>query len=305
MESQSPKQHTNRGWAYLQVALSIMAIAILVATIALSPKQLMSTVTSISEVALPSPTPTLSATPTQATPIPESSTSPAQSPQPIDRGLKIPILMYHYIRDFHSDSDKVGTNLSVSPAVFAQQLAAIKAAGYTSTTFNEVMSGNAPKKPIIITFDDGYNDAYSTALPILQSQEMRGVFYIVSGFLNTTHYITTDQMKALDVAGMEIGSHTVDHKNLAGMDRSAQEKELRDSKTSLESLIGKAVTAFCYPSGKYNTDTTELAKSVGYTTATTTKSGIATGGQFLDIPYELVRVRITNNTDILKALKEQ
>lgn len=243
---------------------------------------------------------------------PESSPSPTPSPTPDHSGKilpitadqKIPILMYHYIRNHTDQTDKVGAGLSVSPAIFAKQLADLKAAGYTTITFKD-LAKPLPAKPIILTFDDGYDDAYTEALPALQKEGMTGVFYIVSDFLNRPQYTTTDQVKVLDAAGMEIGSHTINHKDLAKMGENDQEKQLTTSKAALENLLGKSVTSFCYPAGKYNAITVTLAKKAGYTTSTTTKPGIATGQDFMNSPHELKRIRVTESTDLLKALGEK
>lgn len=228
----------------------------------------------------------------------------AYQPKPLTAETKIPILMYHYIRDYTNSNDQLGINLSVSPTTFEQQLEVIKQAGYTPITFRD-LTADLPAKPIILTFDDGYADAYTAALPILKETHTTGVFYIVSGFLNKDQYLTDAQVKELDAAGMEIGAHTVDHHDLSAMNAAAQQRELQESKTTLEQLLGKAVTAFCYPAGKYNDTTVQLAKTIGYTTATTTKPGIATGGDVQHKPYDLVRIRVTGTTDILKALGEK
>jgi peptidoglycan/xylan/chitin deacetylase (PgdA/CDA1 family) len=229
-------------------------------------------------------------------------TSYAQTPLALE--TSVPILMYHYIRDFTDTTDQLGMNLSVSPATFTAQLKAIKQAGYTPITFKD-LGKDLPAKPIILTFDDGYADAYSAAFPILKEQRATAVFYIVSGLMNKDRYVTDGQVKEMDTAGMEIGGHTVSHRNLSAMSESAQRAELHDSKTTLEQLIGKTVDAFCYPAGRYNDTTLALAKEIGYTTATTTMPGIATGSDIKRTPYELVRIRVTNTTDVLKALGEK
>lgn len=259
----------------------------------------------------PKPTPQFSpqiAVVITPSPTPEAATSPSLVEPAVSYHLPeqqpIPILMYHYIRDYTDPKDKIGVNLSVSPTTFAQQLAALKGAGYTTVTFND-LDQPLPAKPIILTFDDGYDDAYTAALPALKQQGMRAVFYLVTQFLNTPHYLTTDQAKALDAEKMEIASHTVDHHELAKQSETQQQIELSQSKTTLETLIGKPIDHFCYPSGKYNAVTLGLDKTVGYRTATTTKPGIATGHSFNTTPYELPRVRVTNQTDLLKELGDR
>lgn len=233
--------------------------------------------------------------PTQTSPIPSPSLKPLQAEQ------SIPILMYHYIRNNPDPTDHIGTGLSVSPTVFEKQLAELKAAGYTTVTFNSLKNGS-PEKPIILTFDDGYDDAYGNALPTLRKQGMTGVFYIVSNFIDKPYYVTSSQVRELHAAGMEIGSHTINHRDLSKMGENEQRQQLTESKQKLEALIGQPVDSFCYPAGRYNQTTVQLAKEVGYTTSTTTKPGIAKGRDLTDSPHELRRIRVTDQTDILKEL---
>ena len=213
----------------------------------------------------------------------------------------VPILMYHYIRDYSNTRDQMGINLSVSPETFVKQLEELKQAGYTTLTFKD-LSASLPTKPIILTFDDGYVDAYGAALPALQHAEMKGVFYIVTDFLDKPNYMTTEQVHLLDKAGMEIGSHTLDHHDLSKASLSDQQREIFQSKKQLEQLLGKPVIAFCYPSGKYTLRTVDIVKQAGYTSATTTKPGVATLHDFTSDQYELKRVRVTNTTDLAKVL---
>ncbi len=226
---------------------------------------------------------------------------PTGTPTQVAISNKIPILMYHYIRDYQNPKDQLGTNLSVAPATFERQLSALKTAGYTTITFNE-LNQPLPNKPIILTFDDGYADAYSAALPALQAQQMKGVFYIVTHFINTPRYVTGDEVKALDQAGMEIGSHTLTHHDLSKLSQSQQQVEISQSKTELEQLLGKPVLAFCYPSGKYTAQTAALTQTAGYTSATTTSPGISLREDISQHPFELKRVRVSNSTDLLKVL---
>lgn len=248
----------------------------------------------------------------QITATPEISPSPTPSPTPIvikpdfthlTADQPIPILMYHYIRDHRKQNDKMGSNLSVSPATFTKQLETLKQAGYTAVTFNDLLTKEIPAKPIILTFDDGYADAYIAAFPRLKEQGMTGIFYLVSNFLDKSQYITSQAAQEMAAAGMEIGSHTIDHRDLGRMSSVQQEQQLTESKQKLEALIGKPITAFCYPAGRYNQQTISLMKKVGYTTATTTKHGVSFGRHFTSQPFELKRIRVTNHTDILKAIQ--
>jgi peptidoglycan/xylan/chitin deacetylase (PgdA/CDA1 family) len=212
----------------------------------------------------------------------------------------VPILMYHYIRDIDDPTDQIGINLSVSPRIFESQLKYLSEQGYESITPVQLSSGELPDKPIMITFDDGYDDAYSQAFPILKKYNFTGVFYVITGKVGQPEYANWDQLKEMQKAGMIIGSHTVSHPSLDKATKSQINKELVDSKTKLETELGTKVTDFCYPAGKYNTKVIEELQKIGYTDATTTHSGISNQDSSL---FELPRIRVESNTNLEKVLK--
>ena len=95
-----------------------------------------------------------------------ASAAPPATPQ-------VPILMYHYIRDYQNPRDPVGINLSIAPALFAQQMQYLSSHGYTPITLDKLAAifagkAHAPAKPIVLTFDDGYKDLFTAAFPILK-----------------------------------------------------------------------------------------------------------------------------------------
>jgi peptidoglycan/xylan/chitin deacetylase (PgdA/CDA1 family) len=127
-----------------------------------------------------------------------------------------------------------------------------------------------PARPVILTFDDGYADFYTTALPILRRHDFRAVAYVVSGFIGRPGYMTAAQVQAADRAGIEIGSHTVDHVNLTTQSSGNLRYELTASKQALEHLLGHPVLSFCYPSGRFNARVVAAVRAAGYRDATTT-----------------------------------
>lgn len=215
----------------------------------------------------------------------------------IRQEVVIPIIMYHHIRSFDDPDDTIGTNLSVSEDDFKKQIDYLNQNGYTTITFenmakfpNEVL----PEKPVILTFDDGYDDNY-LAFEMLRENQFLGVFYIISNYLGRAGHLTPDQVVEISDTGMEIGSHTVNHLNLTNLSDQQLKSELLDSKVKLEKLIGKEVISLCYPSGKYSSVTTEAAKNIGYKTATTTNTGIA---KTSDPMLELTRIRVGHSESL-------
>ena len=187
--------------------------------------------------------------------------------------LRLPILMYHYIQTPPSmRTDLVGYRLSVSPQDFQAQMDWLYANHFHPVTFDQVrayFAGNAPlpSKPVVITFDDGYSDLYTTAFPILQSYGFTAVAYIVSGFVDRARYVTHDQVLQMDRAGIEIASHTVDHADMARASYGMATYQLVQSKHWLEGLVGHPVVDFAYPSGRYSGQTIQLLGQFGYDTA--------------------------------------
>ena len=211
----------------------------------------------------------------------------------------MPIFMYHYIRDYTDQSDPTGVNLSVSPQTFENQLNLIKEKGYNPTTFLDIENKKYPDNPVILSFDDGYEDFYQSAYPILKKYNYKAVLYDIVNF-NNENYVNEAQLKEMSNYGIEIGSHTLSHKDLTKITPDKAKQEIEESKKLLEAKLGKEVISFCYPSGKYNDETVNLVKNAGYKYATTTKPGIGN----MNNQFELSRYRIQNITDIGKLLKK-
>ncbi len=211
---------------------------------------------------------------------------------------KIPILMYHYIRDYNDPTDKIGVNLSVSPVKFAAQLDYLKSKGYKTITFQDVENNNIPARPVILTFDDGYIDFYQNAYPVLKSRQMVAVSYIITSF-NGGRYMDNNQIKEIASYGIEIGSHTISHPDLTTISPAKAQSEIANSKSILENIIGKPVISFCHPSGKYNDAVIKLVQDAGYKYATTTNPGMAN----FNVPLTLSRYRINPDTNVASILK--
>ena len=192
--------------------------------------------------------------------------------------LRVPILMYHYIRVNPVAKDLLGADLSVSPADFAREMDWISAQGYHPVDFNDLrayFAGRAPlpTRPVVLTFDDGYNDLYTAAYPVLKQHGFKAVAYIVSGFLGRHDNVSREQVVEMDRNGIEIASHTVDHADLTRVSGSQLAHQVVDSKADLERLLGHPVLDFCYPSGQFNASVVQAVQAAGYQSATTTQLG--------------------------------
>ncbi len=208
---------------------------------------------------------------------------------------EVTIVMYHHVRVFTNPKDRLGQRLSLTPKLFHDQLDALSKEGFTPIRFADLKNGTTTaKKPIILTFDDGYDDMMTNALPELKAHGMVAVFFIISGKVNKPGYLTLDQIRGLRHEGMEIGAHTVTHPNLARLKKADQEKEIAGSINALEDMLESPILSFAYPMGKYNALSQSILKKTPIAYAVTTHHGV---GDLKGNPLVLKRIRVQMTTD--------
>ncbi|MFH1855416.1 MAG: polysaccharide deacetylase family protein [bacterium] len=211
--------------------------------------------------------------------------------------VKASVLMYHHIGGLLENADQIRIGLTVSTEEFESQIKYLSENDYQFMTLGELYKNvekkKAPKKVAVLTFDDGYDDNFYEALPILKKYNARGTFFIISSKIGDSEYMSEDQVKELSKAGNEIGSHSVNHPSLERYGGDYLNKELVDSKNTLSDLTDKEVISFCYPAGKYNDKTIAAVSEAGYKIAVTTRSstGLLLTSQLLEVP----RYRISSD----------
>lgn len=194
-------------------------------------------------------------------------------------GNGIPVLTYHHIG--------AGEDwLYVSEADFEQQLVYLRDQGYTPVSVAELaagLSGKAklPERPIVLTFDDGYEDNYRVALPILLRQGMRASFFVVTGKIGQPGYMTWPQAREMRSREMEIGSHTVHHYTLNEINLREMERELLASRLMLESNLPAAPVVFANPFGETAPAVVDLLAQTGYQAACSSVVGLNHPGENL------------------------
>lgn len=140
----------------------------------------------------------------------------------------------------------------------------IYSVGYLTTDDYSLKTFNYQgfKRPLVtITDDDGYANFYTNGLPILKKYGLPSTAYIISGYINQPEYVTAAQVKALKAAGVEIGSHSVDHPDLTALTSAQQTAELQNSQTALQQLLGVPVKDYAAPYGAFNAQVTGKAKT--------------------------------------------
>jgi peptidoglycan/xylan/chitin deacetylase (PgdA/CDA1 family) len=220
--------------------------------------------------------------------------SPRIAPVPTGPVTYVPILYYHYIRTNPNSRDRLGYSLSTPPAMFRAQMQYLADQGFHVISLHTAVvaiknHSGLPSRPIALTFDDGYADFFTTAVPILQSHGFTATSFVISGRMGWAGFMTPNQVVAADSMGFTIGAHTVDHVALAAQTRSRATWEMKESKLALEQLLGHSVLDFAYPYGSFNPYDMSQAKSLGFETAVSTMYGAAhSAGQL----FELSRLRI-------------
>ncbi|MFC2728964.1 MAG: polysaccharide deacetylase family protein [Centipeda sp. (in: firmicutes)] len=202
-----------------------------------------------------------------------------------------PILEYHMVKE---DAPPKAKPYVVPPEDFAAQLDYLLAEGYTTITpqdYARARKGKQelPEKPIILSFDDGYEDNYRVILPMLEERGMKAVFYVVTNDIGLPGYMTWDNLFDMERRGMEIGSHTANHIPLTELPPEKQRDELRLSKLMLEWKGLKTIYSFSYPNGAYDAGIVAMLQEEEYLTAVTGDAGL---NDRATNPYLLRRVNI-------------
>jgi len=191
--------------------------------------------------------------------------------------LDIPIITYHKI----SNRKEFGLT-TVSKHKFETQMKYLYSHGYNTIRLKDLsQEAKLPEKPVIITFDDGYENIYLNAIPVLKKYNFKAVIFIVANYIG--HYntweamqfqqkymhLTEDQIRRLRDEGHEIGSHSKMHNHLPTLSGNKLIDEIKGSKIKLEKLLDKKISSFCYPYGRFNEKIVNLVKEAGYRYATT------------------------------------
>ncbi len=183
----------------------------------------------------------------------------------------IPVLMYHNTDHVFSDDQALS---SITPASFESHLEEFKKQGYNSVTVKDYIrytngQFELPKKPFIITFDDGYTSNYTYAMPLLKKHGFSAAIFTVTGSVGISdvpfpHFDWTQAKEMSDSGCIEIYSHTNSHADLSTLTPAQLIFELRRSKVLIESKLGTSCDAFAAPFGKFSPQAVQFAKAAGY-----------------------------------------
>ncbi len=191
--------------------------------------------------------------------------------------LKAPVLMYHEVTSASEQEKSVRkTNPAycVTVDAFRRQMEHLAAGGFRSLSLDDLFAGAAGPNGIVITFDDGWDNNYGAAWPILAEQGLTATVFVVSGFMGQPGYMTWAQVRELADAGISIQSHTVSHRPLGLLADGEIRVELEDSKKAIEDRIGRAVHHISMPQGVFDRRVIEMAAQTGYRSVSTSEPGV-------------------------------
>jgi peptidoglycan/xylan/chitin deacetylase (PgdA/CDA1 family) len=223
--------------------------------------------------------------------------------------IRVPILMYHSV----SDRPNVETKpLAVRPSAFAEQLSYLKESGFTPLTVADLVAflhknndRSLPERPIVVTFDDGYADFHSEALPLLERYAFPATVFLTSGWVSDAGkdaagrpldtMLTWSQAREAASCGIEIGGHSHSHPQLDQLSDDELRQELRRNKALLEDKIEVPVSTMAYPYGYSSVRVRREVRRAGYWAACAVNNALAADRH--DV-LALPRLTIAENTSM-------
>ncbi len=195
-----------------------------------------------------------------------------------ERSVHVPVLTFHRVAPLKPDAPAITVDLTVDPANFVAELAAMHDAGYHTISqaqlFDALYHGAAlPSKPVLISVDDGYVDDVTRILPALQRYHMVATFFVITGRFTMPGFLNAAQVRRLDRAGMDIGDHTAHHVDLRLLTAAQLRAETLGSRRVMQRTLGHFAYAFAYPFGAEDDTVLAAVHAAGFTMAYTTAGG--------------------------------
>lgn len=219
-----------------------------------------------------------------------------------------PVLMYHGIDT--SLPEGWPKSLALPPELFEQHLRYLKEQGYNIVTVEELAhrleQGASVEHYVALSFDDGYENNLTKAVPIMQKYDAKGSFFVVNCKMGKPYYLNEEQIKQLLAAGMEVGSHTYSHNDLTLIDEKFLVWETDTSRYWLKKkLDGYIVRTLAYPNGSYNKTIIAAAQKYGFYRALTGHMGLNTYSTYKAAPMEMFRVTVADDGKGIEGFKRR
>jgi len=229
----------------------------------------------------------------------------------VTRAGRFPILTYHSI-------DNSGSVISTAPEVFRRQMQYLSENGYKAVTLNEFISSLSEDKTpflktVVLTFDDGFQNFFTEAFPVLEKYGFKATVFLVTDFcgknndwagnppeLPPSRLLSWEEIKELHNYGIEFGGHTRTHLDLTKILDPRLESEVVESKAIIEERIGSEVTTFAYPFGKFNQKVRQAVEKSYKAACSTSLGKVRAGSDFFSL--ERVDTYYLSNPKIFNRL---
>ena len=233
----------------------------------------------------------------------------------------LPVLLYHSITD---DASSEVTRFAIAPKVFEEHMRHLAEEGYSSMTVTEFLpvllsqaspgdrSGVLPDRPVLVTFDDGFRDFLTTAVPIMQRHGIVATLYATTGFMGDDgapganrsgdEMLSWRELAEVAGQGVEVGGHTHSHPMLDTLPHAAARDEITRCKALIEERTGAPVASFAYPHGYSSAWVRRVVAEAGYTSACAVKNAMSHTG---DDPFAIARLMLEathTRSDFLRML---
>jgi len=234
---------------------------------------------------------------TRSTRVEVSTGPPPPKPPTGPHDAPVPILMYHVLAPPLPSAPY--PDLYVKPADFRAQVAWLAAHGYHAVTLRQVYdywrgAHGLPRRPVVLTFDDGYHSDFTVALPTLRARRWPGVLNLEVRNLQPVWGTRPGMVRKLIAAGWEIDAHTMTHPDLTTVDAAQLRYQVAGSRAAIRRMFDVPVDFFCYPSGRYDDAVVAAVRDAGFLGATTTNEGFARP----DALFTLDRVRVNGSDGV-------
>lgn len=225
------------------------------------------------------------------------------------------ILMYHMVSDPNTKADR---RFAIPPARFESHLRGLAKRGCRFVSLDQIAeflagNGKLPESAIAVTLDDGYEDNYRHAFPILSKYQVPASIFLVSDLMGGSNrwmhgrgyshrpLMTWEQARELQRHGMHLGAHTANHVRLPELDQSTAHREISECKIRIEQELGRPVPHFAYPYGLFNKGIRELVRQCGFRTACSTKPGPNRAATDL---FALRRIEVTGTDSLAQLVRK-
>jgi peptidoglycan/xylan/chitin deacetylase (PgdA/CDA1 family) len=207
-------------------------------------------------------------------------------------------MMYHRVSLLGAPVEE--GDYALSAELFERQIELLATEGWPVVSLSALADGVFPDRAVALTFDDGCDTDFRVALPLLRKRRFPAAFFLSPALVGHPGRLDWEQVGELAAAGMQIGSHGLDHTLLTDLSDAELERQLASSKAQLETRLGREVDTLSLPGGTGGARALAVARRLGYRLVLGSRPGLVRSGA---LPAQLPRyaVRLSEGTEGFRA----